>query len=141
MVATAIGLALLCAILWTLLSRGFGALSLAVFTQMTPAPGSAGGLLNAIFGSLVMTALGILIGAPIGLLAGTYLAEYGRSNAPQHRGALHQRRAAERALDHHRPVRVHAAGDAHGALLGDRRRGGAGASSPCRSWCAPPRTC
>jgi phosphate transport system permease protein len=79
MVATAIGLALLAAILWTLLTRGFGALSLAVFTQMTPGPGSAGGLLNAIFGSVVMTLLGILIGAPIGVLAGTYLAEYGRS--------------------------------------------------------------
>jgi phosphate transport system permease protein len=77
-VATLIGLALLCAILWTLLSHGFQALSLTVFTQMTPAPGSSGGLLNAIFGSVVMTLLGILIGAPIGLLAGTYLAEYGR---------------------------------------------------------------
>ncbi|MGH8253435.1 MAG: phosphate ABC transporter permease PstA [Steroidobacteraceae bacterium] len=78
MVATAIGLALLCAILWTLLSRGLSGLSLAVFTQMTPGPGSAGGLLNAIVGSLIMTMLGILIGAPIGILAGTYLAEYGR---------------------------------------------------------------
>ncbi|MDE2218882.1 MAG: phosphate ABC transporter permease PstA [Gammaproteobacteria bacterium] len=78
MVATAIGLALLGAILWTLLARGLGAVSVAVFTQMTPGPGSAGGLLNAIFGSVVMTLLGILIGAPIGLLAGTYLAEYGR---------------------------------------------------------------
>jgi phosphate transport system permease protein len=78
MIATAIGLALLCAILWTLLSRGFGALSMTVFTQMTPGPGSAGGLLNAIVGSIVMTALGILIGAPLGILAGTYLAEYGR---------------------------------------------------------------
>jgi len=77
-VATLIGLAMLCAILWTLLSRGFGALSASVFTQMTPAPGSAGGLLNAIFGSVVMTLLGILIGAPVGLLAGTHLAEYGR---------------------------------------------------------------
>ena len=76
--ATLIGLAVLVAILWTLFSRGFSALSLTVFTQMTPAPGSNGGLLNAIFGSLVMTLLGIVIGAPIGLLAGTYLAEYGR---------------------------------------------------------------
>ena len=76
--ATLIGLAVLVAILWTLLSRGFGALSTTVFTQMTPAPGSNGGLLNAIFGSLVMTLLGIVLGAPIGLLAGTYLAEYGR---------------------------------------------------------------
>ena len=78
MVATAIGLGLLCAILWTLLSRGLGALSLSLFMQMTPGPGSTGGLLNAIVGSLIMTALGILIGAPIGILAGTYLAEYGR---------------------------------------------------------------
>jgi phosphate transport system permease protein len=78
MIATAIGLAVLCAILWTLLSRGFGALSMTVFTQMTPGPGSAGGLLNAIVGSIVMTALGILIGAPLGILAGTHLAEYGR---------------------------------------------------------------
>lgn len=51
-----------------------------VFTQTTPAPGSAGGLANAIFGSLLMTLLGIGIGAPIGILAGTYLAEYGRRN-------------------------------------------------------------
>lgn len=79
MAATGIGLALLGAILWTLLSKGLGAVNLAVFTQMTPGPGSAGGLLNAIFGSVVMTVLGILIGAPIGVLAGTYLAEYGRS--------------------------------------------------------------
>jgi phosphate transport system permease protein len=76
--ATAIGLAVLCAILWTLLSHGVAALSLMLFTQMTPAPGSSGGLLNAIFGSVMMTLLGILIGAPIGLLAGTYLSEYGR---------------------------------------------------------------
>jgi phosphate transport system permease protein len=79
-VATAIGLAVLVAILWTLLSRGLGALSLDVFSQSTPAPGSSGGLSNAIFGSVLMTVIGILIGAPIGLLAGTYLAEYGRGN-------------------------------------------------------------
>jgi phosphate transport system permease protein len=80
-VATAIGLAILLAILWTLLSRGLGTISLDVFRQMTPAPGSSGGLLNAIYGSLVMTALGILLGAPVGLLAGTYLAEYAHGNA------------------------------------------------------------
>jgi phosphate transport system permease protein len=78
-VATLIGLAFLAAILWTLLSRGFGGLSLSVFTQTTPAPGSNGGLLNAIYGSLVMTLLGVLIGAPIGILAATYLSEYGRT--------------------------------------------------------------
>jgi phosphate transport system permease protein len=53
-------------------------LSPAVFTQMTPPPGSAGGLLNAIAGSLTMTAIGLAIGTPLGMLAGTYLAEYGR---------------------------------------------------------------
>ena len=78
-VATAIGLAFLAAILWTLFSRGIGGLSWSVFTQTTPAPGSSGGLLNAIYGSLVMTLLGVLIGAPIGILAATYLSEYGRA--------------------------------------------------------------
>ncbi len=57
---------------------GSADLSLRVFTEMTPPPGAAGGLLNAIVGSLIMTALAILIGAPIGILAGTYMAEYGR---------------------------------------------------------------
>jgi phosphate transport system permease protein len=80
-IATAIGLAVLCAILWTLISEGLKGMSWHVFTQMTPAPGSAGGLANAIFGSLLMTFIGILIGAPVGMLAGTYLAEYGRRNA------------------------------------------------------------
>jgi phosphate transport system permease protein len=78
-VATAIGLAFLAAILWTLFSKGIGGLSLSVFTQTTPAPGSSGGLLNAIYGSLVMTLLGVLIGGPIGILAATYLSEYGRT--------------------------------------------------------------
>jgi len=80
MLATALGLATLGAILWTLIVEGFGGWSINVFTQMTPAPQSEGGLLNAIFGSLVMTAIGIGLGAPIGMLAGTYLAEYGRRN-------------------------------------------------------------
>jgi phosphate transport system permease protein len=77
--ATFLGLAVLAAILWTLVSRGLGGFSLKVFSQMTPAPGSDGGLLNAIYGSLVMTVLGVLIGAPIGILAATYLSEYGRA--------------------------------------------------------------
>ncbi len=76
--ATLLGLAVLAAILWTLLSRGFSGLSLQVFTQSTPAPGSSGGLINAIYGSAMMTLLGLAIGAPIGVLAATYLSEYGR---------------------------------------------------------------
>jgi len=80
--ATAIGLIFLGAILWTLVKDGIAGLSAAVFTQITPPPGStSGGLLNAIYGSAIMTLLGILIGAPIGILAGTYLAEYGRKSA------------------------------------------------------------
>jgi phosphate transport system permease protein len=76
--ATAFGLGWLVLILGVLLYEGVGGLSLAVFIENTPPPGSAGGLLNAIAGSLVMTFLAVLIGTPIGLLAGTYLAEYGR---------------------------------------------------------------
>jgi phosphate transport system permease protein len=77
--ATAIGLFFLGAILWTLMSRGFAGMSATLFSAMTPPPGSSGGLLNAIYGSLVMTVIGILLGGPIGMLAGTYLAEYGRT--------------------------------------------------------------
>ena len=76
--ATAIGLAVLGAILWTLVVKGVGGWSLDLFREMTPAPGSPGGLRNAILGSVLMTAIGIGLGAPIGILAGTYLAEYGR---------------------------------------------------------------
>ncbi len=78
--ATVLGLAVLGAILWTLISRGIAGFSWHLVTQMTPAPQSEGGLLNAIFGSALMTVLGILMGAPVGMLAGTYLAEYGRGN-------------------------------------------------------------
>ncbi len=76
--ATAFGLAFLGLILATLVWRGIAGLNIAVFTQMTPPPGSAGGLLNAIMGSLVMTILAVVIGTPVGMLAGTYMAEYGR---------------------------------------------------------------
>ena len=76
--ATAVGLGWLVLILGALLWQGFSGLSLAVFTEMTPPPGSAGGLLNPIIGSLMLTVLAIVIGTPVGILAGTYMAEYGR---------------------------------------------------------------
>jgi phosphate transport system permease protein len=76
--ATAIGLGWLVLILAVLLWEGFSGLSLAVFTEMTPPPGSDGGLLNPIVGSLILTVLAVIIGTPIGMLAGTYMAEYGR---------------------------------------------------------------
>jgi phosphate transport system permease protein len=74
--ATVIGLSLLASILFTLLYRGLGGLSLTVFTTSTLPPGSNGGLLNAIIGSLIQTLLGAAIGTPVGLMVGTYLAEY-----------------------------------------------------------------
>ncbi len=76
--ATLLGLGWLVVILFVLLWEGFSWLSLAVFTEMTPPPGADGGLLNPIFGSLILTVLAVLIGTPIGMLAGTYMAEYGR---------------------------------------------------------------
>jgi phosphate transport system permease protein len=77
-VAALLGISVLFLILGTLLWNGFSGLGVHIFTQNTPAPGSAGGLLNAIVGSLIMTIGGTLIGTPIGILAGTYMAEYGR---------------------------------------------------------------
>ena len=80
--AMAFGLFWLCWILWTLLVHGLPAMTPAVFDKMTPPPGSSGGLFNAIYGSVMMTIGGTLIGTPIGIMAGTYLAEFG------HRGWL-----------------------------------------------------
>jgi phosphate transport system permease protein len=76
--ATLFGLGWLVLILGALLWLGFSGLSPAVFTQMTPPPGASGGLLNPIVGSLILTVLAVAIGTPIGILAGTYMAEYGR---------------------------------------------------------------
>jgi phosphate transport system permease protein len=79
--ATAFGLLWLAAILWTLLQNGIAAIGIDLFTQSTPAPGSAGGgLLNALYGTFVMTLFATLAGAPIGILAATFLAEFGRGN-------------------------------------------------------------
>lgn len=76
--ATLFGLGWLVMILGALLWQGFSGLSLSVFTEMTPPPGSDGGLLNPLVGSLMMTTLAVLFGTPLGILAGTYMAEYGR---------------------------------------------------------------
>jgi phosphate transport system permease protein len=76
--ATLFGLGWLVLILGELLWQGFSGLSLSVFTEMTPPPGADGGLFNPIVGSLILTVLAVLIGTPVGMLAGTYMAEYGR---------------------------------------------------------------
>jgi phosphate transport system permease protein len=78
LVATMVGLGWLVLVLAVLVWKGFSGLSVQAFTEMTPPPGSAGGLLNPIVGSLMLTALAVAIGTPIGILAGTYMAEYGR---------------------------------------------------------------
>jgi len=79
MAATAIGLLMLFLILWTLIANGLPALGGAFFTQMTPPPGGHGGVANAIYGSVVMTAIATLVGTPVGVLTGTYLAEFGEA--------------------------------------------------------------
>jgi phosphate transport system permease protein len=78
--ATAIGLCFLAWILVTLVVKGFSAISPRIFLENTPPPGSDGGLLNAIFGSVAMTAIAIIVATPIGILAGTYLTEYSRGS-------------------------------------------------------------
>ena len=76
--ATVFGLTWLVWILWTTLLQGAAAISPALFTQMTSPPAASGGLLNAFYGSAAMVGLALIIGAPIGIAAGTYLAEHGR---------------------------------------------------------------
>jgi phosphate transport system permease protein len=80
MAATAIALIFLFLVLYALLRNGLPVLNGTLFTTITPPPGSAGGLANAIFGSLVMTAVATLVGTPIGMLTGTFLAEYGKNS-------------------------------------------------------------
>jgi phosphate transport system permease protein len=80
--AMAFGLFWLAWILWTTVSLGIGGMSWALFTEMTPAPNTAGGgLANAIYGSFVMVGMATLLGTPLGILAGIYLAEYGQKSA------------------------------------------------------------
>jgi phosphate transport system permease protein len=78
--ATAFGLLFLALVLWTLLFNGIAAVGPTLFTQTTPPPGSSGGLINAIFGSVAMTYIATLVGTPTGILAGTFLAEYARQS-------------------------------------------------------------
>ena len=80
MLATVFGLFWLAWLLWTLVSNGLQWINLDMFTMITPPPGSAGGLKNAIVGSLIMTTVGVLIGTPIGILAGTWLSEFARAS-------------------------------------------------------------
>ena len=77
----AFGLFWLVWILWTTLMHGIAAMKPGLFTQMTPPPGSDGGIANALFGSLLMSVIAILIGTPIGVAAGTYLAEFAKKKA------------------------------------------------------------
>jgi phosphate transport system permease protein len=78
MAAMTFGLVWLAWILWTTLQLGVTGLTLELFTKMTPPPGSSGGLLNAIVGSIILVGLATLLGTPIGVLTGIYLAEYGK---------------------------------------------------------------
>ena len=79
--AALFGVTWLALILFTLFYNGIAGLNLDIFTQNTPPPGSnEGGLKNAITGSVIMTGIGVGVGAPLGLFAGTYLAEYGRND-------------------------------------------------------------
>lgn len=77
--AALFGLLFLGWILWTLIAKGIGGINWALFTQNTPPPMQEGGLMNAFFGSAVMCAIAILIGTPLGIAAGTWLAEYGNA--------------------------------------------------------------
>jgi phosphate transport system permease protein len=76
--AVVISLGVLAAILWKLVVAGFGAFTPSIFIKSTPAPGSSGGLFNAIVGSVILVASAIFLAVPVGVLAGTYLAEYGK---------------------------------------------------------------
>ncbi|MGC6330848.1 phosphate ABC transporter permease PstA [Rhizorhabdus sp. FW153] len=79
-IATLIALTALVLILWSLLSKGLGGIDAKIFTMTQPAPGSEGGLSNAIMGSIMMCGMGLLIAVVIGVLAGTWLSEYGGSS-------------------------------------------------------------
>ena len=105
--AMAFGLFWLIWILFETFRLGVGGLNLAVFTEMTPPPQAAGGgLANAIFGSITMAGLATLLGTPIGVMAGIYLAEYGQKTWLGSHHPLHQRHPAVGAVDRDRPVHL-----------------------------------
>ena len=104
--ATAFGLFWLAWILWTTLAQGAAALDPALFTQMTPPPGASGGLLNAFYGSAVMILLALLIGTPVGIAAGTYLAEHGRYTRLAAIVSFINDILLSRAVDRHRPLHL-----------------------------------
>jgi phosphate transport system permease protein len=83
-IATLIALTALVLILWSLLSKGIGGIDSKIFTMTQPAPGSEGGLSNAIMGSLIMCGIGLLIAVVVGVLAGTWLSEYGGNTSYGH---------------------------------------------------------
>ncbi len=107
---------------------------------MTPPPGSSGGLLNAIYGSVVMTVVATLVGTPVGILAGTYLAEFGRGSrlAPVVRFINDILLSAPSIIIGLFVYEVMVVPMGHFSGLGRRWRS---PSSSCRWWCAPPRTC
>ena len=105
--AALFGVTWLALILFTLFYNGLAGINLAVFTQDTPPPGSTdGGLRNAIVGSIMMTVIGVGIGAPLGLFAGTYLAEYGKVDAGK--AVVEQREQDQRQPGHAEQRRPHA---------------------------------
>ena len=125
--AALFGVTWLALILFTLFYNGLAGINLAVFTQDTPPPGSTdGGLRNAIIGSIMMTVIGVGIGAPLGLFAGTYLAEYGKHDKLTSVIRFINDILSQRAVDHHRPVHLRRHRGADGRLLGLRRLPGAG---------------
>jgi ABC-type multidrug transport system fused ATPase/permease subunit len=124
--AMAFGVFWLVWILWETLRLGVGGLTLATFTEMTPPPNEAGGIANAIFGSLAMVLLATFVGTPIGIMAGIYLAEY-NTRAARERHALRQRHPAVGSVDRDRPVRLRDRGGVLQVVLGLGRRDGAGA--------------
>ena len=139
--ATLLGLGWLVVILGELFWQGFSGLSLAVFTEMTPPPGSDGGLLNPIIGSLILTVLAVVIGTPIGMLAGTYMAEYGRHDKLSSVVRFINDILLERAVDRGGPVHLRGHGRPDGPFLRAWRARSRWRSSSSRWWCAPPRTC